>query len=146
MTAWLSKSSKVELLKKVPLFDGFTRRQLEQVARLADEVEVPASKHLARAGDTGRELFIILDGRATVKTPQGRIVRLGPGDFFGEMSLLDGGQRSADVDADTSRRLLVVAQRDFWTLLGTAPLIARKIMIALSNRLRKADAAFSPCT
>lgn len=143
---WQSRSSKVDVLKKVPLFDGLSRRQLEQIATLADEVNAPAGKRLARSGESGHELFIILEGRATVKTPRGRTVRMGPGDFFGEMSLLDGGPRSADVDADSAMHLLVIGHREFWALLTTAPSIARKIMTALSARLREANAAFSACT
>lgn len=145
MALWGSKSSKVGLLKKVPLFDGLTDRQLEQISRLADEVEVPDGKRLAVAGETGRELFIIVDGRATVKIPRGRTVRLGRGEFFGEMSLIDGAPRSASVTADEPMKLLVVGQREFWELLAAAPPIMRKIMSTLARRLRDADAAFSEC-
>ncbi|MBI2123573.1 MAG: cyclic nucleotide-binding domain-containing protein [Armatimonadetes bacterium] len=145
MALWGSKSSKVALLRKVPLFDGLSERQLEQVSQLADEIEVPEGKRLATAGETGRELFVIVDGRATVKTPRGRTVRLGRGDFFGEMSLIDGGPRSASVTADGPMKLLVVGQREFWALLSTASSISKKIMSALAARLRDADAAFSQC-
>ena len=145
MALWEAKSGKVALLKKVPLFDGLTDRQLEQISRLADEIEVPEGKRLATAGETGRELFVIVDGRATVRTPRGRTVRLGRGDFFGEMSLIDGGPRSATVTADEPMKLLVVGQREFWALLGTASSISKKIMSTLAARLRDADAAFSQC-
>lgn len=145
MALWGSKSTKISLLKKVPLFDGLNDRQLEQISRLADEVEVPEGKRLARAGETGRELFVIVDGRATVKTPRGRTVRLGRGGFFGEMSLIDGAPRSANVTADEPMKLLVVGQREFWEVLNTAPSISRKIMSALAARLRDADATYSEC-
>lgn len=143
---WRTKSSKVTLLKKIPLFDGLSQKQLEQVARLTDEVEAPQGRALARSGEIGHELFIIVDGQAVVKTPRGRSVRLGRGDFFGEMSLIDGGTRSASVYAETPMQLLVVGHREFWELLTAAPPIARKIMTTLSGRLRDADAAFSQCT
>lgn len=145
MALWGSKSSKGALLKKVPLFDGLTDRQLQQISRLADELDVPEGKRLATAGETGRELFVIVDGRATVKTPRGRTVRLGRGDFFGEMSLIDGGPRSASVTADGPMKLLVVGQREFWELLSTASSISKKIMSALAARLRDADATYSEC-
>lgn len=145
MALWEAKSVKVALLKRVPLFEGLTDRQLEQISRLADEIEVPEGKRLAAAGETGRELFIIVDGRATVKTPRGRTIRLGRGDFFGEMSLIDGGPRSADVTADGPMKLLVVGQREFWTLLNAASSISKKIMSTLAARLRDADAAYSRC-
>lgn len=146
MALWRSKSNKLLLLKKVPLFDGLSDRQIEQISRLADEIEVPAGKRLATAGETGRELFLIVDGQAVVKTRGGRSVRMGKGDFFGEMSLLDGGPRSANVDAETAMRLFVIGSREFWALLAAAPPITRKIMSALSVRLREANAAFSACT
>lgn len=134
-----AKPSKVDLILAVPLFRGLSRAQAHQVARLADEVEVRAGKRLATLGETGRELFIIVEGTAAVRTPRGRTIRLSPGEFVGEMSLLDGGPRSADVEALTDMRLLVIGQRDFWSLLEAAPQIARQIMRTLSARLREAE-------
>jgi CRP/FNR family cyclic AMP-dependent transcriptional regulator len=138
---WRSKSGKVELLRHVPLFKGLSQRQLEQVARLAEEVEAPAGERLATAGETGHELFIIVAGEATVKPGSGRTIRLGPGEFFGEMSLVDGGPRSAHVDASTPMKLLVVGHREFWSLLNEAPSLTGKIMRTLSERLRDAEKA-----
>ncbi|HEV2356990.1 MAG TPA: cyclic nucleotide-binding domain-containing protein [bacterium] len=137
------RSSKVALLEAIPLFRDLSRKQLEQVARLADEIEVSAGRRLATAGERGHELFVIVDGRATVSAKRGRTVHLGRGDFFGEMSLLDGGPRSATVDADSNMRLLVVGQREFWQLLTAAPSLTVKIMIRLSSRVRDAEAAIS---
>jgi len=139
-------SGKAALLKKIQLFEGLSDRQLRQIARLADEVDVPAGKTLMRAGDTGREMFVIVDGQVVVRTARGRGTKLGKGSFFGEMSLLDGGPRSATVEAVTPARLLVVGQREFYELLAEAPAIAKRLMRTLSERLREADAAFSPCT
>jgi CRP-like cAMP-binding protein len=130
-------------LKKVAFFDGLSGPQLNQVAKLADEVAVEAGRKLARAGDTGRELFIIVDGEAVVRPARGRALRLGRGDFFGEMSLIDGAPRSATVEAATEMRLLVVGQREFWQLLSAAPSIGRRIMAAMAERLREANAAYS---
>ena len=146
MVLWGAKSSKVVLLKKVPLFEGLSDRQLNQIARLADEVEARAGQKLARQGETGREMFIIVEGEAVVKTRQGRTVRLTRGDFFGEMSLLDGSPRSATVEATTGMRLLVIGQREFWALVATAPQITRRIMSTLSQRIREANAAYSACS
>jgi CRP-like cAMP-binding protein len=136
----------VKVLQGVTLFQGLTPPQLGQIARLAEDVEVAANKRLTVAGETGRELFVIVEGSAVVTTPQGRTVTLGPGQFFGEMSLIDGGPRSATVQASTPMRLLVVGHREFWALLSETPLIAKQIMRTLSHRLRDADAAFSQCT
>jgi CRP/FNR family transcriptional regulator, cyclic AMP receptor protein len=137
------RSSKVALLETIPLFRDLSRKQLDQIARLADEIQVLAGKRLATAGERGHELFVIIEGRATVSTKRGRSLRLGRGNFFGEMSLLDGGPRSATVDADSDMRLLVVGQREFWQLLTAAPPLTFKIMSSLSNRVRDAEAAIS---
>ena len=80
-----------------------------------------------------------MEGQAFVRTSGGRRVRLGPGDFIGEMSLLDGEPRSATVEAVTPMRLLVIASRDFWRILDAAPPMTRKIMRALVRRVREAE-------
>ncbi len=139
MPLWRTKSSRVAVLENVPLFATLSQKQLEQIARLVDEVELPAGKRLATIGETGRELFIIVDGQALVTTRQGRIARLGPGDFFGEMSLIDGDPRSASVEAATPIRLLVLGYREFWQLLDEHLPIVRKIVRTLSKRLRDAE-------
>jgi CRP-like cAMP-binding protein len=128
------------LLGNVPLFKGLSQRQLEQVARLVDEYEAPAGKRFATAGEVGHELFVIVSGQARV-TVKSRAVRLGPGEFFGEMSLIDGGPRSANVEAVTPMRLLVVGHREFWQLLNEAPSLNARIMRTLASRLRAAEGA-----
>ncbi|MGH2375352.1 MAG: Crp/Fnr family transcriptional regulator [bacterium] len=140
MAFWWSKSSKVAMLEKVPLFKGLSAKQLEMVARLTDELEVPAGERLATAGKTGHELFVIVAGQATATIGRGRVKRLGPGEFFGEMSLVDGGPRSASVEATTPMKLLVVGHREFWSLLNETPQLAGKIMRTLSQRVRDAEA------
>lgn len=141
MSLFRSRSGKVPLLRRVPLFDGFSQRQLEQIAGLTEEVDVPKGRRLAAAGEAGHELFIIVDGEATVRTGDHRTMRLGPGEFFGEMSLIDGGPRSATVVAETPMKLFVVGHREFWSLLNQAPPLAVKVMRTLSQRLRKAESA-----
>src|SRR3990172_3443713 len=127
------------MLRNVPLFKGLSQKQLEQIARLVDEVEAPAGKGLAIVGETGHELFVIVQGQAVVTLPNGRKVRLGPGEFFGEMSLVDGGPRSATVEATTPMKLLVVGHREFWQLLDEAPSLNAKVMRTLAGRLRDAE-------
>jgi len=139
VSLWGSKSSKVTMLRNVPLFKGLSQKQLEQIARLVDEVEAPAGKRLAIVGETGHELFVIVQGQAVVTLPNGRKVRLGPGEFFGEMSLVDGGPRSATVEATTPMKLLVVGHREFWQLLDEAPSLNAKVMRTLAGRLRDAE-------
>jgi len=139
VSLWGSKSSKVTMLRNVPLFKGLSQKQLEQIARLVDEGEAPAGKRLAIVGETGHELFVIVQGQAVVTLPNGRKVRLGPGEFFGEMSLVDGGPRSATVEATTPMKLLVVGHREFWQLLDEAPSLNAKVMRTLAGRLRDAE-------
>ena len=139
MAASGSGSSKVRVLENLPLFAGLSRRDLERIARLVNEMEVPAGKRLADIGEAGRELFVVVDGRAVVTTRGGRTTRLGPGDFFGEMSLIDGDPRSATVETTTPMRLLVLGYREFWRVLDEELSIVRKIMRVLSRRLRVAE-------
>jgi CRP/FNR family transcriptional regulator, cyclic AMP receptor protein len=127
------------LLEKSTLFTGLSARELTKISRLMDEVGVPMGNRLATIGEAGREMFIIVDGRALVTTRRGRTVHLGPGDFFGEMSLIDGDPRSATVDAATPMRLLVLKYREFWQLLDESLPMTRKIMRTLSRRLRQAE-------
>ena len=136
---WRSRINKVVVLERLPLFAGLSGKELERIGRLVKEVEVPAGERLAATGEAGRELFIIVDGRALVTTPHGRVIRLGPGDLFGEMSLIDGEPRSADVTATTPMRLLAIGYREFWQLLDESLPIVRKIMRSLCQRVRRAE-------
>ncbi len=137
------RDSKVALLEKVPLFRGLGRKHLERVGRLADEVDVRTGRWLVTAGERGHQLFVIVEGQAVARVGRGRTVRLGPGDFFGEMSLVDGGPCSATVEAATDMRLLVVGHREFWALLNAAPPLVTRIMSTLSRRVRDAEASVS---
>ncbi|HYM92129.1 MAG TPA: cyclic nucleotide-binding domain-containing protein [bacterium] len=133
------RNSKIALLEEVPLFRGLARKHLEQVGRLADEIEVRTGRRLVTAGERGHQLFVIVEGRAVARVGRGRTVRLGPGEFFGEMSLVDGGPCAATVEAATDMRLLVVGHREFWALLNAAPPLVAKIMATLSRRVRDAE-------
>ena len=139
MPLWRSRINKMAVLERLPLFAGLSGKELERIGRLVEEIEVPAGRQLASTGDAGRELFIIVDGRAVVTTARGRVIRLRPGDFFGEMSLIDGEPRSADVTAATPMRLLAIGYREFWQMLDESLPIVRKIMRALCQRLRRTE-------
>jgi CRP/FNR family transcriptional regulator, cyclic AMP receptor protein len=139
MPLWRSEFNRLAALERLPLFAGLSGKELQRICRLVEEIEVPAGRRLAATGEAGRELFIIVDGRAVVTTPRGRVIRLSPGDFFGEMSLIDGEPRSADVTAATPMRLLAIGYREFWQLLDESLPIVRKIMRSLCQRLRRAE-------
>ncbi|MEX0785696.1 MAG: cyclic nucleotide-binding domain-containing protein [Dehalococcoidia bacterium] len=135
----LVRSQKVDALSGVPLFSGLSKSQLSLVERSADEVHADAGAVLAREGGLGREFLLILDGRARVERNKRKLAQLGRGDFFGEMSLIDGEPRSASVIAETPVTLLVMEGRSFRAVLEDAPPMARKIMMGLCQRLRRAD-------
>ncbi len=137
----VTQDDKIARLEEVPLLAECTRRQLKAVARITDVIEVPAGSVLARQGQPGNEFYLILDGSAHVEVSPRKRARLAPGAYFGEMSLLDGGERSATVIADTPMRLLVIKRRDFSTLLREAPELTQSILATLSRRLRQAEQA-----
>jgi CRP/FNR family cyclic AMP-dependent transcriptional regulator len=132
-------SDKIDELKKVPLFSALNRRHLDIIARHADEVKREAGTVLARQGARGLEFLLIVEGSARVEKDGKVIAHLGAGDFFGEMSLLDGKPRSATVIADSPVVLLVVGVRSFGRLLETVPGLSNKVMATLCERLRAAD-------
>ena len=104
-----------------------------------DEVDAPEGKVIVRQGDPGRECFVIADGRAKATIRGKQSVSLGPGSFFGEMSLLDQGPRSATVTAETDMHLLVLGSREFSSLVDEVPIVALRMMRGLAERLRTAE-------
>ena len=133
------QDEKVRHLQKVDIFADCTRKQLKAVAALARVVEVPAGTMLTRVGEPGEEFFFILDGSAIVDVTRRKRLKMGPGEFFGEMSLLDGEPRSATVRAETDMRLLVILRRNFQSLLSEVPELTRSILVVLSRRLREIE-------
>ena len=130
-----SRDTKIEALKRSPLFADLTRKQLELVARLTDDLEVEPGKVLTREGDRGREFFVILEGEAEVMRNGKRVAALGAGDFFGEIALLEDVPRTATVTAKTPLRFFVVTQRAFEQLVDDHPGVERKILCALARRV-----------
>ena len=136
----MARDSKLDHLSNVRLFSNLTKRELATVGRASDEISVDAGRLLVREGDTGHEFFLILDGRAVVKRAGRKVATLEPGQYFGELALLDRAPRNASVIADTPMRLLVLAQRAFNDLLESVPVIAQKMLRSMAVRLREADA------
>jgi CRP/FNR family transcriptional regulator, cyclic AMP receptor protein len=130
----------IDHLQQVPLFAACSRKDLQLVARRAEDVKVPAGKALVSEGETGHEFFVILDGTARV-TRQGRkVATIGAGDAFGELALLEKAPRNASVVADTDMELVVLGQREFAGLIDEVPGFARKLLAGMAHRLRDADA------
>jgi CRP-like cAMP-binding protein len=139
----VSQDDKIERLEEVGLLAGCSRRQLRAIARISEVIEVAEGTVLARNGQPGDQFFLILDGSARVEVTSRKRSRLEPGQYFGEMSLLDGGPRSATVVADTPLRLLVIKRRDFATLLREAPEVTQSLLATLSRRVRVAEASLT---
>src|SRR4051812_38223608 len=133
--ALFTQDVKVEALKRAPLFGDLSRKELLQVARLADELEVPAGDVLVQEGDIGHEFFVVVDGEVEF-TRNGRKLKVPkPVDFFGEVSLVEHTRRLATVKATSDLRVFVLAEREFHQLLDQDPRIERKVLKALARRL-----------
>jgi CRP/FNR family cyclic AMP-dependent transcriptional regulator len=128
-------------LAKVPLFSDCSKRELQLISRAAKEVRRKSGTVLAKEGDAGVGLFLILDGTAEVTIGGRRRTTLGPGDFFGEVALLDGGPRTATVTATSDITLLVLSEWVFRGLLHQHPSIAMKTLSTLAGRLRLASSS-----
>jgi CRP/FNR family cyclic AMP-dependent transcriptional regulator len=131
----LGKDGKVELIKKVPLFSKLSKKELEQVAHIADELDLPNGKLMAEEGDRGREFFVLLEGEADVTKGDESINTMREGDFFGEIALVTQMPRTASVRATTDVRVLVVNEHDFSALLKHSPEVSRGVAEALAERV-----------
>ena len=131
----LGKDRKVELISRVPLFAKLPKSQLQQVASVADEVDLPEGKELTKQGERGREFFVILDGGADVRRKGRKIRSLGEGDFLGEIALVSKAPRTATVTTTQPTRALVITDQAFGALLRKSPQIQSGIVEALADRL-----------
>jgi CRP-like cAMP-binding protein len=127
--------TKTDMIRAVPLFAKLPKSRLNDVAAIADEISLPAGKQLTREGDRGREFLIVLEGSAEVRKNGRRVNTLGPGDFFGEISLITKVPRTATVTTSEPTRALVITDRAFAALLRDSPEITRSVLEALGERL-----------
>ena len=129
------QDTKIEALKRAPLFADLSRKELIQLARLTDDAEVPDGRVLCREGDLGREFFVLVEGSVEVATKGRRVATLGAGDFVGEISLLEPTPRTATVTAKTPLRFFVLTPKDFRQMLDENPSVERKVLRALARRV-----------
>jgi CRP-like cAMP-binding protein len=129
----------VPVLAEVPLFQGLSRRHLKRVASLARLRRYGPGTSIVRVGDAATAFFVLIDGSARVVPPKGRARRLGAGDFFGEMALLDDAPRSADVVADGEVLVMTISRSAFGKLLKSEPTLAHELLRTLAARLRAAE-------
>src|SRR5437764_4543309 len=131
----LRKNAKIELLKRVPLFERCSQRELGQIAALADELDLPAARNLTSEGSGGFEFIVLIQGEADV-VRKGRVVNeLGPGDFVGEIALVSRKPRTATVRTRGPARILVVTATGFRTLMHDVPSIQDKVLTAIAARI-----------
>ena len=126
-------------LAKVPMFRALSKRDLALVKRNAEDHKIRAGESLVKEGSRGHEFFIIIGGRASVRRKNKKIGTLGPGDYFGELALLDPAPRNASVVADDDMEVLILNEREFSGLLAEVPSLARKVLTGMARRLHEAD-------
>src|SRR5918995_559940 len=131
----LRKNAKLELLKRVPLFRDCSKRELEEIAKIADEIDFREGKELTREGAPGREFFVLVEGTAEVTQGKRKLRTMSDGDFFGEISLITRLPRTATVTTVSPVHALVITDRSFRRLLEGDRHIRRKVLGALGERL-----------
>jgi CRP/FNR family transcriptional regulator, cyclic AMP receptor protein len=129
----------IPVLAEVPLFCNLSRRHLKRVASLGRTRRFASGAPIVRRGEAGSAFFVLLDGGARVVPRTGRARKLGRGDFFGEMALLDESPRSADVVADGEVLALTISRSAFGKLLRSEPALSHELLRTLAARLRAAE-------
>lgn len=130
----------VERMGRICLFQGLSKRELRELTRHAEEHHVREGTDIVMEDTPGRALFVIVEGDARVLRKGRTLARLGPGDHFGEIALLDNLPRSATVRADTDMQLLVLDKRAFVQAVEQSPKIAVNLLSTLGQRIRAANA------
>ena len=136
-------AKQIELVGKVPLFSACSRNERRDIAQLGTPFEVEEGRYLTRKGAPGKEFFLVLEGTASCRVGKKEVRRFRQGDFFGELALLHGGVRTADVVAVTPMKLLVFDAREFRTMLMATPNIGIKMLTNLAERLEEATTLYS---
>jgi CRP-like cAMP-binding protein len=130
-----NQDTKVRALRSAPLFEDLSRKELSQLARVSEDLEVDPGTVLCKEGEIGHEFFVIVDGKVKVSRKGRRIATRDGGDFVGEIALLEEIPRTATVTAETPVRLFVLTRKDFRHLLDETPSVERKVLRALARRL-----------
>lgn len=137
-------SAYLQHLGSVPLFSSCTTRDLQKIAKASDEVTIDEGKVLVEQDAIGHEFFVIVEGTAQVTRNGHDVATMGPGDYFGELALFDGGPRTATVTATGPMRVLVLGQREFAGLLDEVPGLTHKVLATLARRIRDLDDRIYP--
>lgn len=137
----MAKDQYIARLKSVPLFDSLSKKELELVLRQADHLRFPPRQTVVREGTTGEEVWMVIEGELSVHRGGEEVARLTPGDYFGELAVIDARPRDASIIAETPVELLVIGRRRFWSLIEGSPTLLRKLLVDLARRLHDLDAA-----
>lgn len=132
-----------ERLARIPLFEQLSKRELRSVAGRMTEVRLEKGRLLTRQGEPGRDVMLILEGSADVLRDGTKVAELGPGDFFGELAVLSGAPRTADVIATSDMVVETLNRREFMSLLDESAAIAKKILVGAVKRLHDLDGSHS---
>lgn len=130
-----SQDRKMEALKRAPLFEDLARKELVQLARVSEDLEVPAGRVLCEEGEIGHEFFVIVDGEIEVTRNRRRVATRSSGDFFGEIALIEEIPRTATVTAKTPLRFFVLTRQAFAEMIDANPSVERKVLRALARRV-----------
>jgi CRP/FNR family transcriptional regulator, cyclic AMP receptor protein len=137
-----SQDTKVEALRGAPLFEGLSKKELRELARVSEDMEIPEGTTLTKEGDIGHEFFVIVEGETQVKRKGRSLGTRGAGEFIGEIALLEQVPRTATVTAKTPLRVFVLTSKDFHHLLEENRGVERKVLRPLAKRV--ADLAKDP--
>ena len=133
------RKEREELLEKVSMFSALNKKELAKLASVTEERRVPSGTVLTKEGEGGDEFYVVAEGMAEASIGGRKVGSIPAGSFFGEMSLLDQGPRTATVTAELPTRLVVLTAKDFGRVLEEVPAISLKIMRGLASRIRQAD-------
>ncbi len=136
----LAATHREAIIQGCPLFTGLDAVGVAAMARVGQEVEFPADRPIARQGEIGSGMFIIVDGGVRVVRDGEIVTHLGPGEFFGELSVLDGAPRNATVTTDVPTTCLAIATWDAERVMREEPGVALALLRVLAGRLRGAVA------
>jgi CRP/FNR family transcriptional regulator, cyclic AMP receptor protein len=136
--------ARVDRLASVDLFASCTQSELRELAGITTEMDAAAGTVFCREGASGGDCFVVVDGEVEVTIGGDQVCTIGPGGFFGEMALLDGGPRVATVTATSDMRVLVLSRQEFASLLTRVPSVSRRMLAAIGARLRLADSQLHP--
>lgn len=137
----MAKDLFIARLKAVPIFASMSKKELDVVLRQADHLRYEPRHTVVREGEPGEEFWMVVDGELAVQRGGQEVARLGPGDYFGELAVIDSTTRDATIVSTSPVELLNIDRRRFWALLEGSPTLMRKVIVGLAHRLHEMDAA-----